>query len=120
LAAQQTASPQSEPDATQQPVDSRQSAQSFEGKITKSGDTLVLQDASSQATYQLDDQDKAKQFKGQNVKVTATTDPYQSSPCGRHRSFGEQIACDTQQSNERPLRLSAAGFLLFPKVVAAV
>ena len=77
LAAQQTASPQSQPpDATQQqPVDSQNSAQSFEGKITKSGDKLVLQDASSQATYQLDDQDKAKQFKGQNVKITATMDP---------------------------------------------
>jgi hypothetical protein len=77
LAAQQTASPQSQPDATQQqPVDSQsQSAQSFEGKITKAGDKLVLQDASGQAAYQLDDQDKAKQFKGQNVKVTATMDP---------------------------------------------
>ena len=63
-------------DATQQqPVDSQNSAQSFEGKITKSGDKLVLQDASSHATYQLDDQDKAKQFKGQNVKITATMDP---------------------------------------------
>ncbi len=77
LAAQQTASPQSQPDATQQqPADAQsQSAQSFEGKITKAGDKLVLQDSSSNAAYQLDDQDKAKQFKGQNVKVTATMDP---------------------------------------------
>jgi hypothetical protein len=77
LAAQQTASPQSQPDASQQqPVDSQsQSAQTFEGKVTKSGDKLVLQDASSQATYQLDDQDKAKEYKGQYVKVTATMDP---------------------------------------------
>jgi hypothetical protein len=77
LAAQQTASPQNQPDtAQQQPVDSQsQSAQSFEGKITKAGDKLVLQDSSSNAAYQLDDQDKAKQFKGQNVKVTATMDP---------------------------------------------
>src|ERR1700721_3250155 len=77
LAAQQTASPQSQPpDASQQqPVDSQNSAQSFEGKITKSGDKLVLQDASRQATYQLDDQDKAKQFKGQNVKIPATMAP---------------------------------------------
>jgi hypothetical protein len=77
LAAQQTPSAQSQPSATQQqPADTQsQSAQSFEGKITKSGDKLVLQDSSSQAAYQLDDQDKAKQFKGQNVKVTATVDP---------------------------------------------
>ncbi len=77
LAAQQTASPQSQPDATrQQPADAQsQSAQSFEGKITKAGDKLVLQDLSSNAAYHLDDQDKAKQFRGQNVKVTATMDP---------------------------------------------
>ena len=77
MAAQQTASPQSQqPDATQrQPVDSHSSAQSFEDKISKSGDKIVLQDASSQATYQLDDQDKAKPFKGQNVKISATMDP---------------------------------------------
>jgi hypothetical protein len=77
LAAQQTVSPQSQPDATQQqPADAQShSAQSFEGKIMKAGDRLVLQDSSSNAAYQLDDQDKAKQFKGQNVKVTATMDP---------------------------------------------
>jgi len=71
-AAQQQTQPQ-----TQQPVDaqSSQAARSFEGKITKAGDKLVLQDASSQSSYQLDDQDKAKQFEGQSVKVTATMDP---------------------------------------------
>jgi len=53
LAAQQTASPQrQQPDAIQQqPVHSQSSAQSFEGKITKPGDKLVLQEASIQATY---------------------------------------------------------------------
>jgi len=60
----------------QQQVDtqSQQSTQSFEGKIMKSGDKLVLQDASKQTAYQLDDQDKAKQFEGQKVKVVATMD----------------------------------------------
>lgn len=77
-AAQQT-TPQTQPapaPQAQQPVDaqSQQSARSFEGKITKSGDKLVLQDASSQTNYQLDDQDKAKQFEGQSVKVMATMD----------------------------------------------
>ena len=58
----------------QQPVDT-QSARAFEGKIKKAGDKLVLQDSSTQQAYQLDDQDKAKQFEGKSVKVTATMDP---------------------------------------------
>jgi hypothetical protein len=62
----------------QQQVDT-QSARSFEGKITKSGDKLVLQDSATHQSYQLDDQDKAKQFEGKNVKVTATMDPTTNS-----------------------------------------
>lgn len=58
----------------QQQVDTH-SARSFEGKIMKSGDKLVLQDSATQQSYQLDDQDKAKQFEGKSVKVTATLDP---------------------------------------------
>ena len=62
--------------ATQSQVNTQnQSARSFEGKITKSGDKLVLQDSSTQSSYQLDDQDKAKQYEGKNVKVMATMDP---------------------------------------------
>jgi cytoskeletal protein RodZ len=63
--------------SAQQPVDaqSQQSARSFSGKIAKTGDKLVLQDSASQTSYQLDDQDKAKQFEGQSVKVTGTMDP---------------------------------------------
>jgi uncharacterized protein DUF5818 len=75
--AAQPAAPQASQPQAQQPVDaqSQQSARSFDGKITKAGDKLVLQDASTQTNYQLDDQDKAKQFEGQSVKVTATMDP---------------------------------------------
>jgi hypothetical protein len=75
-AAQQTPQAQDTPQA-QQPVDAQtqQSARSFEGKITKSHGKLILQDASTQTNYQLDDQDKAQQFAGQMVKVTATMDP---------------------------------------------
>jgi len=58
----------------QQQVDTP-SARSFEGKITKAGGRLVLQDVSTGQAYQLDDQDKAKQFEGKSVKVTATMDP---------------------------------------------
>jgi hypothetical protein len=77
LSAQQTPStpakagsaPQQQTDASQQ-----QSARSFEGKIAKSGDQLVLQESSTQTAYKIDDQEKAKQFEGKNVKVMATVD----------------------------------------------
>ncbi len=78
LAAQAT---QHQPDAAQQqqqPVDTQnqqQAARSFEGKIAKAGSKLVLQETTTQTAYQLDDQDKAKQFAGKNVKVMATVDP---------------------------------------------
>lgn len=78
LAAQQTSStPQSGSMPQQQQTDAtspQPSSRSFEGKIAKSGDKLVLQESSTQTAYQLDDQDKAKQFQGKNVTVTATLD----------------------------------------------
>ena len=49
-------------------------SQTFSGKIAKSGEKLVLKDSVSKSTYVLDDQDKAKQFEGQQVKVTGTLD----------------------------------------------
>jgi hypothetical protein len=52
-----------------------QSARSFQGKILKSGDKFVLRDSVTKQAYQLDDQNKAKQFLGRWVKVTASTDP---------------------------------------------
>jgi hypothetical protein len=45
----------------------------FIGKIMKSGDKLVL--ASSDATYQLDDQQKALLFLRRTVKITGMLDP---------------------------------------------
>lgn len=80
LAAQQTPSTPSQAGSTpqQQQTDAtnpQQSARSFEGKIAKSGDQLVLQENSTQTAYKLDDQDKAKQFEGKDVKVMATVDP---------------------------------------------
>jgi hypothetical protein len=65
---------QNQAGSQQQQMDT-QSARTFEGKITKAGDKLVLQDTETRQAYQLDDQDKAKQFEGKNVKVTATMDP---------------------------------------------
>jgi hypothetical protein len=76
LSAQQPPAAQTE-DSTQQKVgtqNQQRSAQSYEGKITKSGDKLVLQDSASQTAYQLDDQAKAKPFEGQTVKIMATMD----------------------------------------------
>jgi hypothetical protein len=79
LAAQQTPSTPSQPGSMpqQQQTDAtnpQQSARNFEGKIAKSGDQLVLQETATQTAYKLDDQDKAKQFVGKNVKVMATVD----------------------------------------------
>lgn len=56
-------------------TNAQQSARAFEGKIQKSGDELVLQESATQTAYKLDNQDKAKQFEGKNVKVMATMDP---------------------------------------------
>jgi Protein of unknown function (DUF5818) len=64
------AQPQSQVDTSRQ----QRSAQSFEGKIMRSGDKLVLRENASKTAYQLDDQDKAKRFEGKDVKVMATVD----------------------------------------------
>ncbi len=47
---------------------------SFIGKVTKSGENLVLKDSASKSTYKLDDQDRAKSFEGKDVKVMGTLD----------------------------------------------
>lgn len=79
LSAQQSPSTPGQPDAMpqQQQADAtnpQQSARSFEGKIAKLGDQLVLKENSTQAAYQLDDQRKARQFEGRDVRVMATVD----------------------------------------------
>ncbi|HEV2223154.1 MAG TPA: DUF5818 domain-containing protein [Candidatus Acidoferrales bacterium] len=53
----------------------QQSVQKFQGTIVKSKDKYILQDKMSGATYQLDNQDKAKEFAGRDVKVIGTLDP---------------------------------------------
>jgi len=78
LSAQQApARPQPDAMPQQQQTDatnSQQSARSFEGKIAKLGDEFVLQENATQAAYKLDDQHKAKQFAGKDVRVMATVD----------------------------------------------
>jgi uncharacterized protein YdeI (BOF family) len=77
-------SPQAQPDPqTQAPTQTPDQAQAgqmqqatkvFTGKISKDGDRLVLKDASTNMTYQLDDQAKAKKFEGKSVKVNGSFD----------------------------------------------
>ncbi len=43
-------------------------------KCVEMGGKFVLQDTAKKATYQLDDQEKPKEFAGQKVKVTGTYD----------------------------------------------
>jgi hypothetical protein len=65
---QQQTQPASPP-AQQQPP----SAQTFEGRIVKDGSRYVLK-VSSNSAYQLDDQDRAKQYEGKQVKIAGTLD----------------------------------------------
>jgi hypothetical protein len=68
---QEGAPPQQETDA----ATPQQSARSFEGKISTSGEQYVLLDRAAQTSYRLDDQKKAKKYAGKEVKVMATMDP---------------------------------------------
>ena len=52
---------------------SAQSMQTFQGTIDRAGNGYVLKDGSG-TTYQLDDQKKAKDYAGQQVKVTGSLD----------------------------------------------
>jgi len=51
-----------------------QDAKPFMGTIKKEKGKLVLKDTVANVSYQLDDQDKAKQFEGKQVKVTGKLD----------------------------------------------
>jgi hypothetical protein len=88
LGVQLCAQPQAkagEPSSAQQPpqqqqqqqtgADSRQPAQTFQGRIAKAGNQLVFQDPSTQTAYQLDDQNKVAPYEGKTVKLMATVDP---------------------------------------------
>ena len=64
------------PDAGQSGNDQASPAalQTFTGTIVRRSGKLVLKMDSSAATYQLDDQEKAKQYEGAKVKVIGTLD----------------------------------------------
>ena len=66
------------PPVLRQPSDQAQQQQpevkTFSGKISKNGQKLVLEDASMNTAYQLDDQKRASQYVGKTVRVTGTLD----------------------------------------------
>ena len=66
-AAQQT-QPTNPPAREQEPV-----AQTFKGTIVKDGSRYVLK-GSSNSAYQLDDQEKAKQYEDKDVKLVGSVD----------------------------------------------
>jgi lipopolysaccharide export system protein LptA len=74
----QSSQPQSDakqPVAAQQQNDMQnQEAKPFSGTIVKEKGKFVLKDTTTKMSYQLDDQDKAKQFEGKQVKVTGKLD----------------------------------------------
>jgi hypothetical protein len=63
--------PQEEPQAAQPDTQERRT---FTGKIVKSGEKLVLYDKTHKTSYQLDDQQWAQLFLGENVTVTGALD----------------------------------------------
>lgn len=69
--AQSSATPSTGQDSSAASASSAQS-QPFTGTVVKAGEKYVLK--TPDATYQLDDQDKAKKFEGQQVKVNGSLD----------------------------------------------
>ena len=75
--------PISQPDQQTQPTNPlaqelQPVAQTFKGTIVKDGSRYVLK-VSSNSEYQLDDQEKAKQYEGKQVKIGGTLDANGSS-----------------------------------------
>jgi hypothetical protein len=70
------AAPQQPPQtsATTDPSAQPQDAKVFTGMIMKKAGAIVLKDTTDNATYQLDDQKKAKSYIGKAVKVTGSLD----------------------------------------------
>jgi cytoskeletal protein RodZ len=67
-----SASPSTASPSTSTGPDSSQTVSSYTGQVVKAGGKYVLK--ANGMNYQLDDQDKAKQFNGQTVKVNGDLD----------------------------------------------
>lgn len=64
-----------QPGVSQQQNDMQtQDAKAFSGTIVKEKGKLVLKDTTANVSYQLDNQEKAKEFIGKQVKVTGKLD----------------------------------------------
>jgi uncharacterized protein YdeI (BOF family) len=50
-------------------------AQVFTGVITKVGDKYMLQDSANSTSYDIDQQELAKKYEGQKVRIKGTLDP---------------------------------------------
>jgi hypothetical protein len=71
----QAAQDPQQPNASQQQNGMQtQDAKPFNGTIMKEKGKLVLKDTAANVSYQLDDQKKAKEFEGKQVKVTGKLD----------------------------------------------
>jgi len=68
---QKPTQPPSAPQSPDQDQHAQPAAQTFTGSISKEGDTYVLK-VSDTSSYKLDDQDQAKQYEGQRVRVFGT------------------------------------------------
>jgi hypothetical protein len=72
----QNSQPPSAQQGDQQQQPNQQQAQTFAGQIVKAknGQYALLVDKDAGKGYYLDDQERARQYDGQNVKVTGTLD----------------------------------------------
>lgn len=60
-------------ETAQEPPQQQPAAQTLSGTIVKDGSRYVLK-VSSNSTYELDDQDRAKRYEGKQVKISGTLD----------------------------------------------
>jgi len=65
---------QNEPQMPAAGPEATQDAKAFTGRIVKENGKIVLKDPVTKTSYQIDDQTKAKQFMGKQVKVTGKLD----------------------------------------------
>jgi len=66
--------PQEQTQPGQQNPDMQADLRTFAGKISKSGGKYVLEDPSTNTSFSLDDQKRAKKYEGKSVVVTGRLD----------------------------------------------
>jgi len=69
-----TAPPQEQTQPGQQNRDMQADLRTFAGKISKTGGKYVLEDPSTNTSFSLDDQKKAKKYEGKSVVITGRLD----------------------------------------------